>query len=125
MSVATVAPNEIRVNLDLLTLPSHRKAWALYSQAAGLAGATEPVPIASATWAADLTVITVFDGTNDTAYYCGAAGTGQAFFNYYKNTFVPPTTYGTPDPVNGTMYEIYATRIPGSAGIAGLCAANQ
>lgn len=124
-TVATVPENEIRVNLDRTPLTSHRKGWDLYMQAASLSGATAPVPIASATWAADLTVVTVFDGTNDTAYYAGEAGVGEDFFDYYKNTFVPPTSYGNPDPVNGTMYEIYACRIPGAAAIAGLCAANQ
>lgn len=132
-SVQTVPLDVIRVNLDGTSLAPFRKAWQLYDQATGLSGATAPVAIASATWAAGLTVVTVFDGEKEIAYYCGEnTGVGQATFNYWKNTFVPRTTFGNPgtpgssgQAPDGTLYEIYAVRIPGAADIAGLCAANQ
>jgi len=96
-SVQTVPTDVIRVNLDGTSLAPFRKAWQLYEQANGLSGATAPVAIASATWAAGLTVVTVFDGEKEIAYYCGEnTGVGQATFNYWKNTFVPRTTFGNP-----------------------------
>ena len=113
--VQNVPLNVIRVNLDGTTLPPYRKAWALAEQ-----GGNAPVARSAGAYTAGETCVTVFNGTEEIAYFCDSNNT----FTYWKTTFTPPNTWGLPDPVDGSTYEIYFVDVPGAANIAGLCAAN-
>lgn len=101
----------IRTNIDGTSLPDRGKAQALAVQ-----GGYAPTTIAAAAFNAGETVVTVFNGLTEQAFYCAASGD----LTYWKN-FVIPDVFGSP---TGNDYIIKAVRVPGASGIAGLCLAN-
>jgi len=101
----------IRTNLDGTSLPDRDKAKAL-----ALQGGYDPTTIGAAAFNAGETVVTVFNGLTEQAFYCAL----NADLTYWKN-FVPPTVFGSP---TTNDYIIAAVRVPGASGIAGLCLAN-
>lgn len=124
-SVAKPA-NVVRLYPDTRqSLPGERNLWALYNNAVRglesgdlpLADCTSPVAIADATWNSGFTCIEIFDGKTWRVFY---VGDDEDLFDYYKDDYTPPTAFGNPDPVDGTIYEIYAADIPGAAGVAGI-----
>lgn len=101
----------IRTNLDGTSLPDRGKAEALAAQ-----GGNDPTTIGAAVFSAGATVVTVFNGLTEQAFYCPLIGD----LNYWK-AFVPPTVFGSP---TTNDYIIKAVEVPGASGIAGLCLAN-
>lgn len=113
--VQTVPVDLIRINMDGTTLPPFRKAWALSEQSGN-----PVVARASGVYAAGETCVSVFDGEKEQVFFCSS----NAIFTYWKTTFTPPTTWGLPDPVDGSLYEINFVDVANAADIAGKCAAN-
>lgn len=112
--VQNVPLTQVRTNLDGTTLPDRRKAYALAAQ-----GGYAPVARASASFVADSTIVTVFDGVAETAYYVP----DNTAFTFWKTTYTPVAAFGTIES-GGNMYEILFVRVPGASTIAGLCLAN-
>jgi len=101
----------IRTNLDGTSLPDRGKAQALATQ-----GGYAVTTIGAASFHAGETVVTVFNGLTEQAFYCAASGD----LTFWKN-FVAPDVLGSP---TGNDYIIAAVRVTGASGIAGLCLAN-
>jgi hypothetical protein len=132
--VATVPANVIRFNLDGQPFsPLYRPLDQLYDKAVelGLTTPDAPVEIASATWSSTETVVGIYDGgTRGWLILYAGDSAGHTMFDFYKNTFIKPDAWGSGQDGsiigqnNGTLYEIYATNIPGAAALAGICAAT-
>lgn len=101
----------IRTNLDGTSLPDRGKAEALASQ-----GGYAPTTIAAAVFNANETVVTVFNGLTEQAFYIPS----NTELTFWKN-FVIPTSFGCPQ---DNLYTIKAVRVPGAVDLAGLCLAN-
>lgn len=112
--VQNVPLTQVRTNIDGTTLPERRKAYALAEQ-----GGYAPVARASASFNAGETIVTVFNGVQEDAFYVP----DNTAFTYWKTTYVLPEAFGSQDP-GGSTYEILFVRVPNAADLAGLCLAN-
>lgn len=110
-SVQSVQLNRVRTNLDGTSLPARRKAYALAAQ-----GGIEPTSQVSATYTANQSIVTVFNGVYEEAYFCNS----EPIFDAWQ-AFVPPNSFGSPET---SEYEVLFVKVPGADTIAGLCAAN-